>query len=120
MREAVGLVQHFGESYGFREASRRPLHIARQLLRVAALRVRANAGIVTAELMTEVTVARHVVEFDTVSATVQSPHDVALEEGRRPLAVIPLEQQFVIVGVPRKRYEFGGTATRERGLAPEI
>ena len=57
MREAVRVVEHFGEADRAGETLRRFRRGARQLQRVATLDVRANAGIVTAEGVAEVTVA---------------------------------------------------------------
>src|ERR1700720_3034977 len=118
--ETVGMVEHFGKRNRLREVLAGLLPLARQLQRVAALRVRANAGVVTAELMTKVTVARHVVELDAVAATVHAALDVALEKRRRPPAMMRLEQQFAIAGALRKRDEFAGPLPRQRGLVPEI
>jgi hypothetical protein len=120
MSEGVGMVQHFSKREGFCEALRCLSSFARQLQRVAALRVRANAGIVTAELVTEVTVAGHVVEFDTIPATLDPAHDVAPEKSRRPLAVIRFKQQVTIAGALRERDQFAGAVARQRGLASQI
>src|SRR5258708_19644558 len=71
MSEGVWMVEHFGEGKRLREAVRCLLPGARQLQRVAALNMAANAGIVTAECVAEVTVTGHVVAFSTVPATFQ-------------------------------------------------
>ncbi len=118
--ETIGMVQSFSEGNRLRKALRRLLSISGQLQRVAALRVRANAGIVTAELVTEVAVAVHVVKLEAVPATVQRVGDIAAKKGRRPLAMIRFEQLLLIAGALRKRQEFTGPVTRQSGLAPEI
>ena len=72
MSEAVGMVEHFGKSKRLREALRCPWPFAHELQRVAAHHMRANAGIVAAEGVAEVTVAGHVVKLDAVSALLVS------------------------------------------------
>ena len=120
MSEAVGMVEHFGQRNRLREPLCGSLPLARQLQRVAALRMRANAGIVTAKLVTEVTMANHVVEFDTLAAIGHRVRDVAPKKPCRPPAMVGFQQQLVIAGVLRERHQFTGAVARERGLAPEI
>src|SRR5580693_307097 len=90
MREAVGMIQPFSQGQGLGEALYGLLPVARQLKGDAALRVRANAGIVTAELVSEVTVAVDVVKLKTVPAALQRVQDIAAKKCRRPLAMIRL------------------------------
>lgn len=120
MSETVGVIEHFSEGDRLREALRRLLSIAGQLQRVAALRVGTNPGIVTTELVTEVTVTVHVIEFETVPTAIQRVEHIATKKCCRPQAMIGFEQLFLIAGSLRERHEFTGPLTREGGLAPEI
>src|ERR1700722_17648068 len=118
--ETIGMIEHFSKGDRLRKTLRRLLSIAGQLQRVAALRVRANAGIVTAELVTEVTVTVHVIKCEAAPAAFQRVGDIATKKSRRPLAMIRFEQLLLIAGALRERHEFPGPVTRQSGLAPEI
>jgi hypothetical protein len=56
--------------------------VARQLPRIAALGVRADAGIVAAKRVREVTVPRHIVKRNGVLATFQRAADIAAKMRR--------------------------------------
>jgi hypothetical protein len=120
MRETIGMVERLRKADRSRETSRRLGPAARQLLRVAALYMGANARIVTAESLAEVTVAVHVIELDAVPAIVQRIRDITPEECGRPPAMVGFEQQFAVAGVSRKRHKLPRPVACERGLAIDI
>src|ERR1700676_1552594 len=114
------MIEYFGQRNRLRVALPCLLRSACELQRVAALGMAANAGIMTAERMAEVTVAVYVVEFDAMPAIFQCGCDIAAKERRRPAAMIGLEQQLFIAGVLRERHQFAGPVACQCGLAPEI
>ena len=80
MSEAVRMVEHFGERNGLRDTLPCVLPFVRQLKGVAAQAVRANTGIMTAKLVTEVAVAGHVVKLHSIAGAVQRVLDIAPEK----------------------------------------
>src|SRR5580693_1518423 len=82
--------------------------------------MRANARIVTAEFVTEMTVASDVVHLETVAADVERVQDVALEKSCRPPAMVGLKQQLTIAGALRERHKLAGALASERSFASEI
>ncbi|MGO9359429.1 MAG: hypothetical protein ACLP1D_17495 [Xanthobacteraceae bacterium] len=76
------MIEHFGERDCLREVLRRLALVARQLPRIAALGMRADAGIVAAKRVRKVTVPRHVVKRDGVLAALQSAADIAAKMRR--------------------------------------
>ena len=67
--------------------------------------------------MTKVTVARKIIGFDPDQGIVQSLGDIATEKGRRPAAMISLQQQLAVAGALRERHQFARSLTSERCLS---
>jgi hypothetical protein len=86
------MVERFGKGKPLHEAILGPFPVAGELQRVGAHCVRANARIVAAESVAEVTVAGHVIGLHTDPAIVQSRRDIASEKSRRPALPNPSAQ----------------------------
>ncbi len=82
--------------------------------------MRADAGIVAAEGVREVTVLLHIVKRDGVSAALQRAPYVATKMRRRKLTMIGFEQQLAVAGLLCKRHQFVGAIARQSRLAAQI
>ena len=80
--ETVWMIEHFGQCDCLREMLPSLLFFARQLPRIAALSMRADAGIVATKRVRKVTVLRHIVKRDGAPAALQRAADIATKMRR--------------------------------------
>jgi hypothetical protein len=80
--EAVWMIEHFGQCDRLGEMLMRLLFLTRQLPRITALGMRANAGIVAPKRVRKVTVLRHIVKRDDVLAALERAADIATKMRR--------------------------------------
>ena len=114
------MVEHFGKANRARETLRRFRPSPANCSELPHCDMRANAGIVTAEGVAEMTVAGHIVELDAVPAIVHRIRHIAAEKSGRPSAMIGFQQQFAVAGILRKRHQFPRPVARQRRLALDI
>jgi hypothetical protein len=114
------MVEHFGERNPLGVVLVRILRLARKLQRIAALDMGADARVMAAKRVSEVTMTCDVVERYSVPRTLQRAGDIAAKKRRRQVAMMGFEQQLVIAGVLREPYEFASAIARQRGLAAQI
>ena len=116
----VGMIERLGKRKPTRDALCRLLCLAGHLQRHCGADVGANAGIVAAEGGAKMTVALHVIGFDTDPAVVQSCRHIAAEKSRGPLAMVGFEQQIAVAGALRERHQLTCPVASERRLAPHV
>jgi hypothetical protein len=120
VRKAVRVIELLGHRNRLRKDIVRAVAVAGQMQRIAALCVRADAGIVAAEHMAEVAVTLHVVHLNAATAVIKSCRNIASEKRCGPAAVIGFEQQIAVGGSLGEDDKFIRPIVRQGGLTFEI
>jgi hypothetical protein len=116
--ESIGMTKRLGERNPLPRA--RPQRVAGQPQRAGADHVRANTWVMTAEGLTEVTMAREVIGLDSDLGVIQSLGDITAEKSRRPAAMVSLQQQVTIAGALREGHQLPRSVARQSSFAPDI
>ena len=96
------MTERLGERNPLPRARPRAQRVAGQPQRAGTDHVRANTWVMTAEGLTEVTMAREVIGLDSDLGVIQSLGDITAEKSRLPAAMVSLQQQVTIAGALRE------------------